>query len=139
MEYEDKESHSIFVAFELSDESKIRLGIEGKAAPVIWTTTPWTLPANTGISLHPDEKYVRSSDGYIVAKKLYNSMVESGVIKGEVVQTFDASQLENLHAINPLNGRRSLIVLGGHVLMDNGPGCVHTAPGHGEDDYRAGG
>ncbi|OQX59966.1 MAG: isoleucine--tRNA ligase [Helicobacteraceae bacterium 4484_230] len=138
VEYEDKESHSIFVAFELSDESKIRLGIEGKAAPVIWTTTPWTLPANTGISLHPDEKYVRSSDGYIVAKKLYNSMVESGVIKGEVVQTFDASQLENLHAINPLNGRRSLIVLGGHVLMDNGTGCVHTAPGHGEDDYRVG-
>ncbi len=138
VEYEDKESHSIFVAFELSDESKIRLGIEGSAAPVIWTTTPWTLPANTGISLNPEEKYVRSSDGYIVAKKLYDSLIESGVIKGEVVQTFDATQFENLHAINPLNGRRSQIVLGEHVLMDNGTGCVHTAPGHGEDDYRIG-
>jgi len=138
VEYEDKESHSIFVAFELSDESKIRLGIEGSAAPVIWTTTPWTLPANTGISLNPEEKYVRSSDGYIVAQKLYDSLLESGVIKGEVVQTFDATQFENLHAVNPLNGRRSQIILGEHVLIDNGTGCVHTAPGHGEDDYRIG-
>ncbi len=138
VEYEDKESHSIFVAFELSDESKIRLGIEGNAAPVIWTTTPWTLPANTGISLNPDEKYVRTEDGYIVAQKLYDSMIEQGVFSGKVVQTFDAKEFDNLHAINPLNGRSSHIVLGEHVLMDNGTGCVHTAPGHGEDDYRIG-
>lgn len=138
VEYEDKEDYSIFVAFELSDESKVRLGIEGNAAPVIWTTTPWTLPANTGISLNPDEQYVRTADGYIVAKKLYENLKEQGVVSGEVVQTFDASRLENLHAINPLNGRRSQIVLGEHVMMDNGTGCVHTAPGHGEDDYRVG-
>ncbi len=138
VEYEDKESHSIYVAFELSDESKIRLGIEGNAAPVIWTTTPWTLPANTGIALNPDEKYVRSSDGYIVAEALYDAMIKAEVIKGEVVQTFDAKLFENLHAINPLNGRSSHLVLGEHVLMDNGTGCVHTAPGHGEDDYRIG-
>ena len=138
VEYEDKESHSIFVAFELSDESKIRLGIEGNAAPVIWTTTPWTLPANTGISLNPDEKYVRTADGYIVAAALYEAMLEQGVVKGEIVQTFDAKQFENLHAVNPLNGRSSHIVLGEHVLMENGTGCVHTAPGHGEDDYRVG-
>ncbi|MEA3373925.1 MAG: isoleucine--tRNA ligase [Campylobacterota bacterium] len=138
VEYEDKESHSIYVAFELSEESKVRLGIEGSAAPVIWTTTPWTLPANTGISFNPDEKYVRSADGYIVAKELYNSMIEQGVISGEVVQTFEAKQFENLHAVNPLNGRSSHIVMGEHVLMDNGTGCVHTAPGHGEDDYRIG-
>ncbi len=138
VEYEDKEDYSIYVAFELSEESKVRLGIEGKAAPVIWTTTPWTLPANTGISLNSDERYVRTSDGYIVAKKLYAALKESGVVSGDVVQTFEAKQLENLHAVNPLNGRRSQIVLGGHVLMDNGTGCVHTAPGHGEDDYRVG-
>ncbi len=138
VEYEDKEDYSIFVAFELSDESKTRLGIEGKAAPVIWTTTPWTLPANTGISLNPEEKYVRTADGYIVAEKLYADLKEQGVVSGEVVQTFDATQLENLHAINPLNGRRSQIVLGEHVLTENGTGCVHTAPGHGEDDYRVG-
>lgn len=138
VEYEDKESHSIYVAFELSDESKVRMGIEGKAGLVIWTTTPWTLPANTGISLNPDEKYVRTSDGYIVAEKLYNENIENGVFSGEVVQAFDAKKFENLHAINPLNGRSSHIVLGEHVLMDNGTGCVHTAPGHGEDDYRVG-
>ncbi|WP_345973771.1 isoleucine--tRNA ligase [Sulfurimonas diazotrophicus] len=138
VEYEDKEDYSIFVAFELSEESKVRLGLEGNAAPVIWTTTPWTLPANTGISLNPDEKYVRSADGYIVAQKLYGALKEQEIIKGEVVQTFDATQFENLHAVNPLNGRRSQIVLGEHVLMDNGTGCVHTAPGHGEDDYRVG-
>ena len=138
VEYEDKESHSIFVAFELSDESKVRLGIEGSAAPVIWTTTPWTLPANTGIALNPDELYVRTSDGYIVAQKLYESLRTQEVIDGEIVQNFEAAQLENLHAVNPLNGRRSLIVLGEHVLTDNGTGCVHTAPGHGEDDYRVG-
>ena len=138
VEYEDKESHSIYVAFELSDEAKIRAGIEGDAALVIWTTTPWTLPANTGISLNPEEKYVRTADGYIVAQKLYENMRELGVVKGDVVQTFDATQFENLHTINPLNGRSSHIVLGEHVLMDNGTGCVHTAPGHGEDDYRVG-
>ncbi|MEJ2500027.1 MAG: isoleucine--tRNA ligase [Campylobacterales bacterium] len=138
VEYEDKEDYSIYVAFELSEESKVRLGIEGKAAPVIWTTTPWTLPANTGISLNPDEQYVRTADGYIVAEKLYNSLQEQGVIAGEVVQTFEATKLENLHAVNPLNGRRSQLILGEHVMMDNGTGCVHTAPGHGEDDYRVG-
>ncbi len=138
VEYEDKESHSIYVAFELSDESKVRMGIEGKAGLVIWTTTPWTLPANTGISLNPDEKYVRTSDGYIIAEKLYNENIENGVVVGEVVQTFDAKKFDNLHAVNPLNGRSSHIVLGEHVLMENGTGCVHTAPGHGEDDYRIG-
>ncbi|MHC3995509.1 isoleucine--tRNA ligase [Thiomicrolovo sp. ZZH C-3] len=138
VEYEDKEDYSIFVAFELSEESKVRLGIEGSAAPVIWTTTPWTLPANTAISMNPEEQYVRSADGYIVAKKLYSALKEQEIVKGEVVQTFDATQFENLHAVNPLNGRRSQIVLGEHVLMDNGTGCVHTAPGHGEDDYRVG-
>ncbi len=138
VEYEDKESYSIYVAFELSDESKIRASIEGSAALVIWTTTPWTLPANVGISLNPHEKYVRSSDGTIVAKALYETLIEQQIITGSIVQEFDATIFENLHAINPLNGRRSHIVLGEHVLMENGTGCVHTAPGHGEDDYRIG-
>ncbi len=138
VEYEDKESFSIFVAFELSEESKVRLGIEGKAAPVIWTTTPWTLPANTGISMNPDEKYVRTADGYIVAAPLYESLSAKEIVKGEIVQTFNAPQFDRLYAVNPLNGRPSQIVLGEHVLMDNGTGCVHTAPGHGEDDYRVG-
>ncbi|MDO9306067.1 MAG: class I tRNA ligase family protein, partial [Sulfuricurvum sp.] len=138
VEYEDKEDYSIYVAFELSDEAKVRAGIEGKAAIVIWTTTPWTLPANTGISLNPQEVYVRTSDGYIVAEKRYEAMIEEGVLTGSVVQKIDAQKFENLYAINPLNGRGSHLVLGEHVLMENGSGCVHTAPGHGEDDYRIG-
>ncbi|MDD2369667.1 MAG: isoleucine--tRNA ligase [Sulfuricurvum sp.] len=138
VEYEDKEDYSIYVAFELSDEAKVRAGIEGSAAVVIWTTTPWTLPANTGISLNPEEMYVRTSDGYIVAEKRYDALIEEGVFAGTVVQRIEAKKFENLYAINPLNGRASHLVLGEHVMMDNGSGCVHTAPGHGEDDYRIG-
>lgn len=138
VEYEDKESHSIFIAFELSDEAKAKLGIKGKAAPVIWTTTPWTIPANTGISLNPNEEYVLTTTGYIVAKELLNSLIEQNVLSGDIAQTFKATEFENLLAINPLNARTSRIVLGEHVLIDNGTGCVHTAPGHGEDDYRVG-
>ncbi|QOY51159.1 isoleucine--tRNA ligase [Candidatus Sulfurimonas baltica] len=138
VEYEDKEDYSMFVAFELSDEAKAKLGIEGKAAPVIWTTTPWTIPANTGISLNPHEEYVLTDSGYIVAKKLLNLLNETAVLSGQAVKTFKAVEFENLLAINPLNGRNSRIVLGEHVLVENGTGCVHTAPGHGEDDYRVG-
>ncbi len=138
VEYEDKESHSIYVAFELSDEAKAKADIDSKASLVIWTTTPWTLPANTGISLHPEEKYVLTTDGYIVAKALFESLLELGVVKGEIAREIDSKVFENQVAINPLNGRESKIVLGDHVLMDSGTGGVHTAPGHGEDDYRVG-
>jgi len=138
VEYEDKESHSIYVAFELSDEAKAKASLDGKAALVIWTTTPWTLPANTGISLHPQEAYVLTTDGYIVAKALFNELKEKEVIKGDIAQDIDSKLFENQVAINPLNARESKIVLGDHVLMDSGTGGVHTAPGHGEDDYRIG-
>ncbi|EDZ61222.1 isoleucyl-tRNA synthetase [Sulfurimonas gotlandica GD1] len=138
VEYEDKESHSIYVAFELSDEAKAKADLVGKASLVIWTTTPWTLPSNTGISLHPEEKYVLTTDGYIVAKALFESLLALGVVKGEIAKEVDSKSLEGQVATNPLNGRTSKIVLGDHVLMDSGTGGVHTAPGHGEDDYRVG-
>ncbi len=137
VEYEDKEDYSIYVAFELDAEAKEKLGIDNGAV-VIWTTTPWTLPANVGISLNPEEAYVLTSDGYIVAKKRYEALREEEAIKGDIVKTIPAIELENLNAINPLNGRKSQIILGEHVMMDGGTGCVHTAPGHGEDDYRVG-
>jgi len=138
VEYEDKESHSIYVAFELSDEAKEKAELFGKAALVIWTTTPWTLPANTAISLHPEEKYVLTTDGYIVAKALHQSLKDLEVVKGDIAQEIDAKLFEGQVTTNPLNGRTSKIVLGDHVLMDSGTGGVHTAPGHGEDDYRVG-
>jgi len=138
VEYEDREDYSIYVAFELGDKAKEQLGHPEAAAIVIWTTTPWTLPANVGISLNPDEIYVLTKDGYIVAEKLFDNLLESGVVEGPIEMRIPARDLDGMIAINPLNGRPSRIVLGEHVLMDNGTGAVHTAPGHGEDDYRVG-
>ncbi len=138
VEYENKEDYSIYVHFELSDLAKEKLGVEGKAGVVIWTTTPWTLPANTGIALNPEEMYVLTTDGHIVAEARYDTMIAEGVVSGHSSRKLTATEMEHLLAINPLNGRTSHIVLGDHVTMDGGTGCVHTAPGHGEDDYRVG-
>ena len=138
VEYENKEDYSIFVAFELSQDAQEKLGVSQKASVIIWTTTPWTLPANVGISFNPDENYVLTSDGYIVAEALYAKLFEQGVVKGNIAKTFKASIFENSFAINPLNGRPSRLLLGSHVTMDGGSGAVHTAPGHGEDDYKIG-
>ncbi|MGB7401474.1 MAG: isoleucine--tRNA ligase [Arcobacter sp.] len=129
VEYEDKTSPSIYVAFKHETMD---------ASVIIWTTTPWTLPSNTGISLNGEEEYVLTSDKFIVAKKLYNSLIENEVISGKVVETINPKDLENSFAINPLNDRKSKIILGDHVMMDSGSGAVHTAPGHGEDDYKVG-
>jgi len=138
VEYEEKEDYSIYVAFELSDKAKEELDLPEKAAVVIWTTTPWTLPANTGISLNPEEMYVLSDDGYIVARSRYDALIEEGIVAPHSGREIAATELENKLAINPLNGRSSKLVLGEHVQLDGGTGAVHTAPGHGEDDYRIG-
>lgn len=138
VEYKDKEDYSIYVAFELSEKSKEELEIHENAAVVIWTTTPWTLPANTGIALNPEEMYVITSDGYIVAESRLGALVELGIVKEHSDRKIAASELEGKIAINPLNDRNSTIVLGDHVMLDGGTGAVHTAPGHGEDDYRVG-
>lgn len=138
IEYHDKEDYSLYVAFELSDEAKSKLDITGNAALVIWTTTPWTLPANVGIALHPDEDYVLTDDGFIVAKSRLKSLIEEGVLKSTaIVKEFHSKQLEHLQAINPLNNRSSYIILGDFVELDGGTGAVHSAPGHGEVDYFA--
>nr|WP_314378980.1 isoleucine--tRNA ligase [uncultured Campylobacter sp.] len=137
VEYKDKEDYSIFVAFDLSGEANAKIGAKGVKA-VIWTTTPWTLPANGAISLNPNEIYALTSENLILAKPLVESLVSLGITKGEIVKEFKATELEGLNAINPLNDRASKFILGEHVLMDGGTGLVHTAPGHGEDDYFVG-
>lgn len=134
VEYQDKEDYSIFVAFDLDDDASAKLGVNGAKA-VIWTTTPWTLVANQGISLNPNEKYVITKENLIFAKPLLQNLVANELTSGEILKEFSSKELEGLHAINPLNGRKSLFMLGEHVLMDGGTGLVHTAPGHGEDDY----
>ena len=137
VEYKDKEDYSIFVAFDLSGEANAKIGAKGAKA-VIWTTTPWTLPANGAISLNPNEIYALTSENLILAKPLVESLVSLGITKGKIVKEFKAAELEGLNAINPLNDRASKFILGEHVLMDGGTGLVHTAPGHGEDDYFVG-
>ena len=137
VEYKDKEDYSIFVAFDLSGEANAKIGAKGAKA-VIWTTTPWTLPANGAISLNPNEIYALTSENLILAKPLVESLVSLGITEGKIVKEFKATELEGLNAINPLNDRASKFILGEHVLMDGGTGLVHTAPGHGEDDYFVG-
>lgn len=137
VEYKDKEDYSIFVAFDLSGEANAKIGAKGAKA-VIWTTTPWTLPANGAISLNPNEIYALTSENLIFAKPLVESLVSLGITEGKIVKEFKATELEGLNAINPLNDRASKLILGEHVLMDGGTGLVHTAPGHGEDDYFVG-
>ncbi len=138
VEYKDKEDYSIYVAFEMSDKAKQDLDLPDKAAMVIWTTTPWTLPANTGIALNPEAIYLLTEDGYIVSEAMHDSLVEQGIVGAHSGRKFSATELENKLAINPLNGRSSHIILGDHVELTGGTGAVHTAPGHGEDDYFAG-
>ena len=138
VEYKDKEDYSIYVAFELNDDSKKELGIKGKGAIVIWTTTPWTLPANVAIALHPEAEYVLTKDGFIVAKERLEELLKEGVLKsGEIIKEFKGKELEHKKAINPLNSRDSYIILGDFVELDGGSGAVHSAPGHGEVDYFA--
>lgn len=136
VEYADKEDYSLYVAFELSKLASKAIGVEDAKA-VIWTTTPWTLVANQAISLNPNEIYCITKEKLIFAKPLLEVLVAQGITSGEIISEFNSQKLENLHAINPLNDRESKFILGEHVLMDGGTGLVHTAPGHGEDDYFA--
>ncbi|RTJ28303.1 isoleucine--tRNA ligase [Campylobacter jejuni] len=136
VEYQDKEDYSIFVAFDLDAKACEKLGVS-KASAVIWTTTPWTLVANQAIALNPNENYAITKEGFIFASALLKSMVEKGLTSGEIQKELNAKEFEKLEAINPLNGRKSVLIMGEHVLMDGGSGLVHTAPGHGEDDYYA--
>ncbi len=140
VEYQDKVSDSIFVKFALSDEAKKSLKLESSAnevGVVIWTTTPWTLPANVGIAINPNEVYVLAQNGCIVAKSLFEKLKETLGLQ-TIMREFSAKELENLKAINPLNGRDSVLILAEYVSLNDGSGAVHTAPGHGEDDYYIG-
>ncbi|MCX2683140.1 isoleucine--tRNA ligase [Campylobacter sp. MIT 21-1685] len=134
VEYEEKEDYSLYVAFDLKAQTCQKLGIE-KAKAVIWTTTPWTLPANQAICFHPDEFYVLTENGFIFAKALLENMVKKGFTQGIIQKEFKGKDFEGLQALNPLNERTSLLIVGEHVLMDGGTGLVHSAPGHGEEDY----
>ncbi|MED3725072.1 isoleucine--tRNA ligase [Priestia filamentosa] len=135
IEYQDKRSPSIYVAFDVKDGK----GVLTDEKFVIWTTTPWTMPANLGISVHPALEYsIVEANGskYVIASDLVESFTkEVEWDEYKVVRTLKGTELENITAAHPLYGRDSLIMLGEHVTTDAGTGCVHTAPGHGEDDF----
>ncbi|WP_047984951.1 isoleucine--tRNA ligase [Ornithinibacillus californiensis] len=136
IEYYDKRSASIYVAFDVVDGKGV---LDAGDKIVIWTTTPWTIPANLGISVHPEINYVLvkvNNDKLVVAEALLESLTtELEWENPEVVKTFKGNDMERVTAKHPLYERESLVMLGEHVTTDAGTGCVHTAPGHGEDDF----
>ena len=139
IEYQDKRSPSIYVAFDVKDGKGV---LEGDEQFVIWTTTPWTLPANLAIAVHPDLDYavVKVKDNkYIVAEAMLEQVKATlEWEEAEVVKTFKGKDAERIVAKHPFYDRDSLVILGDHVTTESGTGLVHTAPGHGEDDFFVG-
>jgi isoleucyl-tRNA synthetase len=139
IEYKDVKSPSIYVAFNVKDGKGL---LSDDTAFVIWTTTPWTLPANQGIAVNPAYTYVVvEADGrkFVVAKDLLETVKEAiGWESAEIIQEISGQEMENMTAQHPFYDRESKVILGDHVTLEAGTGLVHTAPGHGEDDYIAG-
>ncbi len=144
VEYADHESPSISVKFALPDAAKIFPSLAGKnVAVAIWTTTPWTLVSNLAVALHPEFDYaavdIGSNSVIIVAEALVApSMQKFGITDYKVIEKFKGSKLEGLKARHPFIDRDSQVILGEHVTLEAGTGVVHTAPGHGQEDYEAG-
>ena len=150
VEYADHTSTSIYVRFKFDDESTEKINnkfLAGNTKPVyaiIWTTTPWTIPSNMAISMHPRFEYTffeYKGDVYVVAQELLGSFLndvewEESDIK--VLGSCVGQDLELLNTKHPLIDRKSPIILGEHVTLDAGTGSVHTAPGHGLEDYEVG-
>lgn len=138
LEYQDKVSPSIYVSFKVDDGKGV---VDSGVKFVIWTTTPWTIPSNLGLAVHPDLNYVQfnyEGEEYIVVEDLLDLFCEEVEFdKDKVTRTkeFKGSELEYITAHHPLYDRTSLVVLGKHVTTEQGTGIVHTAPGHGDDDY----
>lgn len=149
VEYADHTSTSIYVRFKFDEESSEKINkiidLGGKDAyAIIWTTTPWTIPSNMAISMHPKFEYTwfeKDGDVYVVAQELLGSFLadvewSEGDIK--VIGSCIGQDLELLNTTHPLVDRKSPIILGEHVTLEAGTGSVHTAPGHGLEDYEVG-
>ena len=145
VEYQDDENDSIYVKFDfisdLASDDKIFLGKAVSA--VIWTTTPWTIPANLAVCVNPNFRYafvqIKDREIYLVAENLVDSLMKKfGISEYKIIKTLKGSELEGYILAHPLYDRESRIILGEHVTLDAGTGLVHTAPGHGDDDYAVG-
>jgi isoleucyl-tRNA synthetase len=144
VEYADHTSPSIHVKFPFADPpEKIHPALAGKNVFfVIWTTTPWTIPSNLGVALHPDFAYVALEAGgevYVVAEGLAERFAGEAGLKDPVrLASFGSTHLERMRCRHPFLDRDSILVLGDYVTLEAGTGCVHTAPGHGREDYETG-
>jgi isoleucyl-tRNA synthetase len=144
VEYHDHTSPSVYVKFPLIDDVSdvVSLPENKDVSVLIWTTTPWTLPANQAIAFHPDFVYAAVEVGdeiWILAEELVESCFKDFEIDNfHVLSTFSAAGLEGKKCRHPFMDRDSLMVMADYVTADSGTGCVHTAPGHGADDYLTG-
>ena len=142
IEYAEDPCHSIYVKFNVTDDKGVltALGAElSKTYFVIWTTTTWTLPANLAICVGPDYTYgVYKANGeyYVMAEDLAaNSFKAAKIEEFELIGTVKGADLEYIKCAHPFIDRTSLVIVGNHVTLESGTGCVHTAPGHGVDDF----
>lgn len=147
VEYADHKSNSIYVKFEVAPQSREKLPDFIKDGDqvnfVIWTTTPWTLPANLGVALHPDFNYhfLKTKDHgvLVVSEGLKEAFLSTvGIADVELLGAALGKELEYIETKHPFIDRTSLVVLGGHVTNETGTGVVHTAPGHGPEDFELG-
>ncbi|NOY86247.1 MAG: isoleucine--tRNA ligase [Deltaproteobacteria bacterium] len=144
VEYHDHTSPSIYVKFTFMDDPAKKIPeLKGiPSAVAIWTTTPWTIPANLAIALHPDFSYVAflvNGEALIAAEDLASHLASTiGAGEPEIIARFPGKLIEGLKTRHPLYDRESIVVLADYVTLDAGTGCVHTAPGHGQDDYETG-
>lgn len=144
VEYEDHTSPSITVKFAAtSDFSQSFPTLRGKKVFVlIWTTTPWTIPANLAIAFHPDYFYVAAEvngEVWILAEALLEQvMSKAGKTHYKILEKFPGKAVEGLKCRHPLYERESILILANYITLDTGTGCVHTAPGHGQEDYESG-
>ena len=145
IEYYDVKSPTIFVTFDVLDGKGV---LEGDEKFVIWTTTPWTIPANTGICLNANLDYavVATEKGKLIMleSKVEELCEKFKLEKHDILKTYKGKELEYITCVHPFKGldpyydRDTIVILGDHVTDDAGTGCVHTAPGHGVDDFNVG-
>ena len=141
IEYQDVTTPTIFLAFKVIDGKGV---ISDDSELVIWTTTPWTIPANLAVCMHPDYWYVEAKDEasgrkFIVAKELLDSFKQhTNIASFTILKEFKGREAELATYSQPLNGRVCPVILGEYVTLESGTGLVHIAPGHGEDDYNVG-
>ena len=144
VEYENHTSPTVWVKYALIDDpARIDAALAGKkVSTIIWTTTPWTLPASMAVAFHPDEEYVALESGgevYIVASKLAKDVAEKcNLANPRELAHFPGRKMERLNFQHPFLERKILGVLAEYVTMDTGTGVVHTAPSHGAEDFITG-